>query len=68
MRDDDDDNDDDHDHNEHALMAVNKEIDIEVALNSGRVVHVANPEQLPANAEVVPNHPAGTSTAPTPPT
>ena len=53
--DEDDDNDNDHDHNEHALMAFNEEIDIEVALDSGSVVHVANPEHLPANAEVVPN-------------
>ena len=56
----DNDNDDDHDHDhdhddEHALMAVNTEIDIEVALDSGSVVHVANPDHLPANAEVVPN-------------
>ena len=53
-----DENDDDDcndDQNEQALMAVNQAIDIEVAIDSGSVVHVANPDHLPAHAEVVPN-------------
>ena len=55
-------NDDDHDDDDYdddqgaqALMAVNQAVDIEVAIDSGSVVHVANPDHLPAHAEVVPN-------------
>ena len=46
---------DDEDDDEHAIMAVNDTIDMEVALDSGSVVHVANPEHFPGNAEVIPN-------------
>ena len=48
----DSDNDDDDDH---AIMAVHDTIDMEVALDSGSVVHVANPDHFPGNAEVIPN-------------
>ena len=53
---DDYDYDDDHDHNHIALMAMDvKPMDIEVAIDSGSVVNVANPRHLPADAVVLPN-------------
>ena len=46
----------DHNHSHTALMAMDvKEMDIEVAIDSGSVVNVANPRHLPANAVVLPN-------------
>ena len=46
----------DHNHDHAALMAMDvKEMDIEVAIDSGSVVNVANRRHLPANAVVLPN-------------
>ena len=56
--DDDNECDHNHDHNhDHAtLMAMDvKEMDIEVAIDSGSVVNEANPRHLPANAVFLPN-------------